>query len=325
MNCPVCLNAYSTPASVRDVINGWDYRVDCPVCGRFDLVRKAYDDFLDPQSGIGQKLTPIYRARIAHKLRTATTTGLSGLPKLTSDFLERFIKDGCPGPSPAGQATNAIKYVGDEVGLTGNRIERLPQNFFATIGAPNPTFAREILMELKRRGMVDGVELTNMSVTPELLNVGLTLDGWKSYEDEKKGQVAGVYGFLAVKFGESTLDSLEEDVIKPTIKTSLNFDIIDMRDVARAGVIDNIMREQIRDVAFVIVDLTHDNSGAYWEAGYAEGLGKPVVYICEKEKFDQAQTHFDTNHCTTILWERDDSETFKQQLVATLRRSLNLF
>ena len=39
----------------------------------------------------------------------------------------------------------------------------------------------------------------------------------------------------------------------------------------------------IRDAKFVIADLTHDNNGAYWEAGYAEGLGKPVIYICEKE------------------------------------------
>src|SRR3546814_4652111 len=85
------------------------------------------------------------------------------------------------------------------------------------------------------------------------------------------------------------------------------------------------MRSQIRDAAFVIVDLTHDNSGAYWEAGYAEGLGKPVIYICEKAKFDKAKTHFDTNHCTTVVWTREKGEEFRAELIATLRRSLNLF
>ena len=97
-----------------------------------------------------------------------------------------------------------------------------------------------------------------------------------------------------------------------------------MRDVARAGVIDNIMRTQIRDSAFVIADLTHDNPGAYWEAGYAEGLGKPVIYICEKSKFDNESTHFDTNHCTTVPWSKDDPEGFRKELIATLRRSLDL-
>ena len=85
------------------------------------------------------------------------------------------------------------------------------------------------------------------------------------------------------------------------------------------------MRAQIRDSAFVIVDLTHDNSGAYWEAGYAEGLGKPVIYICERQKFEAAQTHFDTNHCTTVMWSADNPDKFATDLVATLRRSLNLF
>ncbi len=75
----------------------------------------------------------------------------------------------------------------------------------------------------------------------------------------------------------------------------------------------------------MLVDLTHDNSGAYWEAGYAEGLGKPVVYICERGKFDAAKTHFDTNHCTTVMWTQEEPMQFVDELVATVRRSLNLF
>jgi nucleoside 2-deoxyribosyltransferase len=78
--------------------------------------------------------------------------------------------------------------------------------------------------------------------------------------------------------------------------------------VSRAGVIDNILRAQICDAAFVLVDLTHDNTGAYWEAGYAEGLNTPVIYLCEQAKFDMAKTHFDTRT-------RSDAA----------RRSLNLF
>jgi nucleoside 2-deoxyribosyltransferase len=100
---------------------------------------------------------------------------------------------------------------------------------------------------------------------------------------------------------------------------------VDIRDTAKAGIIDNLLRAQIRDSAFVLVDLTHDNSGAYWEAGYAEGLGKPVLYLCEKNKFAEKQTHFDTNHCTTVIWDVENPSRFSEELVATIRRSLNLF
>ncbi len=150
----------------------------------------------------------------------------------------------------------------------------------------------------------------------------LTLEGWEQYEEDKKGEIVGDYGFLAMEFGNEVLDEFVNDVLKPTVKDELNYRIVDMRDISEAGIIDNIMRDQIRRSAFVIADLTHDNHGAYWEAGYAEGLNKPVVYICEKKKFNDYKTHFDTNHCTTVTWSRDEDEKFRSELVATLRRSL---
>ena len=127
-----------------------------------------------------------------------------------------------------------------------------------------------------------------------------------------------------MQFGDPALDLFVQDIVKPTVKEGIGCDLVDMRDIARAGVIDNIMRTQIRDAAFLIADLTHDNPGAYWEAGYAEGLGKPVIFICEKEKFEAKRTHFDTNHCTTVPWSRDDDDGFRQALIAALRRSLDL-
>lgn len=122
------------------------------------------------------------------------------------------------------------------------------------------------------------------------------------------------------------MDSFVTDVVKPAIRRELNFELVDLRDVAQAGVIDDIMRVTIRDSTFIIADLTHDNKGAYWEAGYAEGLGKPVIYICEKEKFHDKDKgiHFDVNHCTTVPWSTDKPHEFCAELIATLRRSLHL-
>ena len=154
---------------------------------------------------------------------------------------------------------------------------------------------------------------------------GLTLQGWEHYDARKRGHFAGRFGFVAMQFEDPILDPLIRKTVKPALQDKLNYDLIDMRDVAQAGLIDDLMRARIRDAAFVLSDLTHDNSGAYWEAGYAEGLAKPVIYLCEKAKFEKQKTHFDTNHCTTVLWSADDPDPFTQQLIATLRNSLNLF
>ena len=185
--------------------------------------------------------------------------------------------------------------------------------------------AGDLVYELKARGLIDGMEVKSTNAPPDLLNVNLTLLGWEQFEAQTKGKLAAKFGFLAMKFGNDALDDFVRDVLKPCVKDRIGFDVFDMRDVAEAGLIDNLMRARIRDAAFVLVDLTHDNPGAYWEAGYAEGLGKPVIYICEKTKFEQKNTHFDTNHSTTVPWSSIETERFKLEIVATLRRSLGLF
>ena len=131
------------------------------------------------------------------------------------------------------------------------------------------------------------------------------------------------YGFLAMQYGDDALEDLAKSYLKPIVRDTLGYELIDMRDVSKAGIVDNIMRDRIRKSKFAIVDLTHDNNGAYWEAGFAEALEKPVVYICEKKKFNDLKTHFDTNHCTTVFWSKDEIDQFKDEFAATLRRSLN--
>ncbi len=227
--------------------------------------------------------------------------------------------------SPATQAMNLIRFIGDEVSKSGVPIRQISgAGVQKTIGSPSEKFAASLIEEFCERGLIKiSHELPTLGSQKAFLDVNLTFDGWEQYEAEKYGGFDGNHGFLAMQFGDAELDAFVESVLKPVVKEGTGFDLLDMRDVPRAGVIDNIMRVQIRDARFVIVDLTHDNNGAYWEAGYAEGLGKPVIYICEKKKFEREGSHFDTNHCTTVPWSRDDDEGFRRELIATLRRSLD--
>jgi len=75
---------------------------------------------------------------------------------------------------------------------------------------------------------------------------------------------------------------------------------------------------------FLLADLTHGNQGAYWEAGFAEGLGKPVIYTCEKTVFENKEhgPHFDTNHHLTVLWSEDRRHQAAIDLKATIRATL---
>lgn len=321
--CPVCLGAngvqcveYRTP---RDS-SGFE----CQACGRFEISQSAIVTYFDARRGT---LTALNRAALSHRLSTAPRTG-SGL-MITTDWMKRFTPNARL-PTPPEQATNLIRLIGDRLADTGEGYFLDDATDTARVGSLNTTMFNQLRKELEARNVIQPLgsfEVPNPRGVGVLVGqaYGLTLDGWERYEAERHGRVAGSYGFIAMKFGDAVLDAFVEATVKPAVRDGISFDLVDLRDVSRAGVIDNILREQIRDAAFVLVDLTHDNSGAYWEAGYAEGLGKPVVYLCERTKFDDAQTHFDTNHCTTVIWSADKPDALRTELVATLRRSLNLF
>ena len=227
--------------------------------------------------------------------------------------------------SPEVQTKNLIRYIGDQVSESGEPIYQLA-GISEIIGAPSEELAAGLVEELWDRDLVKMPEPIRTFNGTIFREVNLTLEGWKQYEAEKRGEFEGNYGFLAMQFGEPDLEAFVREVMKPAVREATGSDLVDMRDASKAGIIDNIMRVQIRGAKFVIADLTHDNNGAYWEAGYAEGLGKPVIYICEKEKFESDDgPHFDTNHCTTVFWSksRDNDDGFRQELTATLRRSLD--
>jgi nucleoside 2-deoxyribosyltransferase len=79
----------------------------------------------------------------------------------------------------------------------------------------------------------------------------------------------------------------------------------------------------LRTSRFVVSDLSYQNNyGAYWEAGFAEGLGRPVIYTCRKEEWDERKTHFDTNHLNAIIWDPDKLDDAALRLTATIRATL---
>jgi hypothetical protein len=53
-----------------------------------------------------------------------------------------------------------------------------------------------------------------------------------------------------------------------------------------------------------------------------EGLGRRVIYTCNKNYFQNQGTHFDTNHCHTILWDEQDLREAAEKLKATIRATL---
>ena len=116
-------------------------------------------------------------------------------------------------------------------------------------------------------------------------------------------------------FNKSDLDEVWLPKLRRAVAET-GFSLKRVDDEPKPGLIDIRMREQIKQARFLIVELTHANSGAYWEAGFAEGLGTPVIYTL-KEGADKA--HFDVEHSWRISWREDNMEDALKRLKATIR------
>ena len=129
--------------------------------------------------------------------------------------------------------------------------------------------------------------------------------------------------FMAMEFDDYQLERVLSEHIKPVVQQNFGIVVKTSRDINRAGLIDNIIRDGILGSKLVIADLTHANNGAYWESGFAEGCGIPVIYICEKRIFNTVRTHFDTSHLMTVLWSIDKMDTFESDLIQTISNTID--
>src|SRR5277367_4347886 len=132
-----------------------------------------------------------------------------------------------------------------------------------------------LLRALATRGLVHPMNLSQYSD-----RIGLSFEGWRRYEELKRKRVDSRLAFMAMPFRDARLDSVFAAFGPAVEQTGFALRRIDY--APPAGLVDNRLRTEIRKSRFMVCELTDGNAGAYWEGGFAEGLGRPVIYSCEK-------------------------------------------
>ena len=130
----------------------------------------------------------------------------------------------------------------------------------------------------------------------------------------QKNQVHNKKVFVAMKFGDKTKELREK------IKEGLiGYDVRIMDEIEHNHQIVPEMLKEIKDSRFVVADLSHHNNGAYYEAGYALGLGKEVIHICAKSKL-KSGLHFDVAQVNTLVYDSIDDipRLLKKRIEATI-------
>ena len=152
---------------------------------------------------------------------------------------------------------------------------------------------------LESQGWIQGSHMGNGSFFGFV-----TVDGY-GHIAEQAVNVDSTQAFVAMWFDASMIEPFEEG-IKPAIEIAgyKAFKINDKPDVDK---IDDEIIGEIRRSRLLVADFTHGSSGArggvYYEAGFAYGLGLPVVRSCRKDIIDKNELHFDVRQHYHVVWE----------------------
>ncbi len=307
--CPVC---ESVLTDSKSGYGGRDVTIfSCPLCGEFTLSNTLVADL--PSTKIRDKDANI---KISHAIRLMQQSNKGA--ELLTNTIDEILKN--PLPKPREQADIFIRWLANASDKPGESIWVEPATHMTIMGAKTPEGFELVLDHLFDLGLIIGNQ-SKTTNSPGRAYATLSFEGWEYYEQLVHGEGSYRKAFMAMKFGDPDLENVLKEVFKPAVMQA-GFELKKLDDAPVAGLIDDRLRVEIQSSDFIIADLTHDNLGAYWEAGYAEGLGKPVIYTCEKEKFNLEKTHFDTNHHLTIVWDKSNPIESGERLKATIRATL---
>lgn len=130
----------------------------------------------------------------------------------------------------------------------------------------------------------------------------VTVNGYRQIA-EQENHVATTQAFVAMWFHDET-DNAFEHGIKPAIEAA-GYAPLRIDHKPDLNKIDDEIIAEIRRSRFLVADFTQGEEGArggvYFEAGFAEGLGIPVIYTCRNDMV--GKLHFDTRQYAHIVWE----------------------
>ena len=140
----------------------------------------------------------------------------------------------------------------------------------------------------------------------------LTWLGFERVDEFRKVHPASDQAFVAMWFGNE---------LKPAYTNGFKLAIEDagykpkrIDEEQFTDKIDDKIISYIRQSRFIVADFSKGEDGArggvYYEAGFAHGLGREVIFTCRKE--DIEDVHFDTRQYNHIVW--DNAEDLRKKL-----------
>ena len=322
-SCPVC----GSYADLSKTGNTNYIFVECPVCGRFEV--NNYEILLEDMPQDKNKLAAYlyYNGNIAQPIKTEPGNFFNflGTKKdfgktyaehpycyyVTNDIVENWY------PKTFSEQVDLFllglskrqAFMGQEIYFSDE--ELYSACFVKRLHDQESSLNDQVKYFLRYLHENDFIR-TNLERI-QLLPKGLQrVDELQKHESSQSKNV-----FIAMSFAEDT-NEIREAIKKAVIECGYTPRIMD--EIEHNHQIVPEMLYEIKHARFLIAELTKHNNGAYFEEGYALGLGKDVIQICKHESFGE-DGHFDVKQVNSILWE--NTEDLQKKLVARIRATID--
>ncbi|MBH8559862.1 TIR domain-containing protein [Hymenobacter negativus] len=219
-------------------------------------------------------------------------------PQMKLDWLLKHINDKAESPG------NKVEF---DAGSHGNtiRLQKQVQGLYIK----DVTEFEFYLSSLKAKGLI------TLHHSGTYFYAGLTFDGLIYLGSLEREGSSSKNCFVAMSFADDRKEA--RAAIERAIQTAGYEPVmIDTRHIDSDKTINDRIIAEIRACKFCVSDFTGQRNGIYFEAGFALGLGKPIIYACETQDF-LANSHFDLKPFQHILYNSEhELETQLQAKIA---------
>jgi hypothetical protein len=256
--------------------------VECGRCGRFKITLDAIQGVL--------AFKPQYKPLLSAYCRRLPKG--AELPTIKTDTIELFIQT-LPHYTPPEKLDNLLELMARMTPRLGEPTGFNADTDYPLLIAQGPDEVRFFALDLDMRGYLYGPRVGPNSPPTVLLR------GWERLEEIRRSGRLSNRAFVAMWFDKET-DNSYDQAIKRAIEKA-GYDPLRVDKHEHVNRIDDEIIGQIKRSRFMIADFTGQRYGVYFEAGMMLGLGRTVIWMCDKKQLDQL--HFDVRQFNFIDYE----------------------
>ncbi len=175
-----------------------------------------------------------------------------------------------------------------------------------------------ILSKVIDKNYVGGVAVDKSLAGTYMISVNhaeLTFDGQAYVEELEEVNIHSKQVFAAFYFSDDLKVVFDNEVKEAIEECGLIYKRVSSSTASHDITINDEIISLIKSSRIIIADFTGQRNSVYFEAGYAMGMGLPVIWTCKKDEVNDLS--FDTRQYPHILWE--NAEDLKMQLINRIR------